>query len=269
MKKLILILSLFAITFNVFAASKIITETTKCFSDIKQVFEYKVTFNKENNERIIKDKPSILFEFMNLDGGTKIIFTETQRKTKFGSDIKKLKDALTALIQLNGKEEGCSTSYAIYKPSYKRSNLKVDTIDFKNNIIKTKTFILGPEEHFYLSADLVLTDIKQLKRNANGTLEEKDKPVSFYLGFNYKVGDVLSDNDGLDKISLKFMLKASDRPAESLGLGIGYDTKIGNFFVANLWTKDDNNVGSNLGTTQSVAFGISFDIGKGISWLKQ
>jgi hypothetical protein len=54
-----------------------------------------------------------------------------------------------------------------------------------------------------------------------------------------------------------------------MGLGLGYNFGVVEFFVAHLWTKDDADVsGPARGTTESTAFGISLNITKGIDWLK-
>jgi hypothetical protein len=49
----------------------------------------------------------------------------------------------------------------------------------------------------------------------------KEQPASFYIGFNYKFGDVFT-NYPVKKfyrdLSMKFLVKASSRPSESMGL---------------------------------------------------
>ena len=271
MKKIILFLMFVA--FNAFANDSTVTVQTVadyvCHDNKSKIIDFKT-----GNERITKEG-LIYFKGIDKSQSQKIAFTETRRKTKIYSDFKKILDHIKdENLDLHTSELNttCSEEYLKYQPAYKRSNLQIDVMDGNGKIIATRTFILGPKEHFFLSADLVLNDIKQLKRNTDGTLSEKETPQSFYLGFNYKMGDVISNNYenwmDTDRVSLKFMVEVSEKPAESLGLGIGVDTKIGNLFVANIWAKDDDSVGDNRDYTDSIVFGISFDISKGISWLK-
>ena len=54
-----------------------------------------------------------------------------------------------------------------------------------------------------------------------------------------------------------------------MGVGIGYNFKLMEVFVARVWTKDDQNVGgASIGTTASTIFGVSFNLTKGLEWTK-
>ncbi len=137
--------------------------------------------------------------------------------------------------------------------------------------------LIGPTEHFNLSADMPVTNIKQLTYDSgSGTVIEKEKPASFYLGLNARWGDVYTNYETLGSywkgISLKGLVKASSRPSESMGVGLSFPVpKVGplEFFVARVWTKDDQSVGgASLGKTGSTVWGLSFNVPKGLEWFK-
>lgn len=159
----------------------------------------------------------------------------------------------------------------VYTQRKKRSTIEVTAKSAKDEELATHKFVTGPEENWYLSADLPVTNITQLSYDSGSSqVVEKEKPASFYIGLNYKTGDVYDDYHEKDKyknITFKLLFKASSRPTESMGIGIGYAFRTVEVFAARIRTQDDDH-SRDLGNSYSNVYGISLDISKGVSWLK-
>ena len=157
-----------------------------------------------------------------------------------------------------------------YTQNYKRSTLELTTLEYNKKV--NYKLIAGVEENWYLSADMPINNIKQLSYDdSNGEIVEQEKPASFYIGLNYKLGDIYTNYEPVDinNFTLKFLAKASSIPSESMGVGLGYDFKYIELFVADVWTKDDENIANNdIGYTDSLIFGVSFNINKISSWMQ-
>lgn len=135
----------------------------------------------------------------------------------------------------------------------------------------SESLVAGPREIFYLTADMPVSQVKQVQYDkASNTVTEKDTPSTFYFGFNITpFGDAATNyraDSVLENLSLKLLAKASSRPSESTGIGIGYRLSMFDFFVAHMRTQDDPNVSSG-GATSSTAYGISFNISKAVDWV--
>ncbi|MDD5059065.1 MAG: hypothetical protein PHQ60_14445 [Sideroxydans sp.] len=200
-----------------------------------------------------------------------ISIEETRRKSHIEDDVAQIAAYLKSQVKmLETFAEKPKHICIEYTTAFERSTIAIQ-IDSKPPI--NRSFIAGPEEHWSLSADMPVTNAKQLSYNPQtSSLVEKDKPVSFYLGLNYKLGDVYTNYDCRDwhNLSAKFLFKASNTPNESMGLGIGYSFDFADVFIARVWTRDNENTGlASLGTTPSTMYGISFNVSKAISWLKK
>lgn len=205
---------------------------------------------------------------------------EEERQTQIEEDLATLRRIVLTLSGLSGinkmmvdGERQAPRKCIRYTQGFKRATVIVQTYDAQGVLLDKQTLIAGPAENFYLSADMPVTDIKQLTYDATtGTVLEKEKPASFYLGFNYKLGDVYTHYPAekfYRNLSVKFLAKASSRPAESMGLGLAYRFRQFDIFAARIWTKDHASVGGEtLGTTSSTVFGISFSITRALNWLK-
>ena len=189
---------------------------------------------------------------------------EKKRKSRIVEDI-------GTLANIGGMIKSTKKKCIQYTQTHKRTILELTTIDVKK---KKSNYILtaGVAEHWYMSADMPVNSVKQLSYDStNNKLIEKEKPASFYIGLNYKLGDIFTNYKAFDfhNITLKGLVKASSSPSESIGLGLGYDFKYFELFVASVWTKDDENIPEqSIGHTNSVIFGISFNLNKGLSWVK-
>lgn len=155
---------------------------------------------------------------------------------------------------------------------------------------KSKT---GPVEHWFMSVDMPVDHANRLKYDqASGKLVEKEVPSSFYIGLNYMLGDVLSENlDWYKQFHGKLMIKASEKPMDSFGFGLGYrfdelsylipiisdlmgDNKLGQttIFAGYFWDKEDQIVNGvvkeNNRYTNNWRVGISFALDKLSAWMK-
>jgi hypothetical protein len=199
-----------------------------------------------------------------------ISIEETRRKSHIEDDLTQLVDYIKSNISKGFRpaEERKKTCIA-YTSAFDRSTIVVQ-INSEPPI--NRSLIAGPEEHWSLSADLPINNTRQLTYDTKtSSIVEKDKPTSFYLGVNYKLGDAYTNYGYLDwrNLSGKILFKASSSPNDSMGVGIGYSLSFVDVFVARVWTKNDVNTGlPNLGTTPGNIYGLSLNVSKGISWLK-
>lgn len=217
-----------------------------------------------------------------------VTIEESRRKSRIVEDIAKVFEYAKGQAKA-GIDKGAERLAAVvevpqpqcvtYKSAYKRSTISVQgsiPVQWRSNgepkLSINRSLIAGPKEHWSLSADLPITNVKQLTYDSNtASVVEKDKPTSFYIGVNFKVGDVYTNYDYLDlnNLSGKFLFKASSSPNDSMGVGVGYSFKFVELFYVRVWTRDDVSTGkTNLGTTPSNIYGVSLNISKGISWLQ-
>ncbi len=158
-----------------------------------------------------------------------------------------------------------------YKQSYLRSNTTIKIID-EHNKTRNYSFFIGEEDHFYLSADMLISSIKELYyEEESQSFIEKEQPSSFYFGFNYKIGDLTTQypiREFYNNLSLKAIAKVAKRPSASMGLGLGYHLNDNiEFFVAEVWTRDNKNVNrEKLGYTPTTTYGVSFNLAKALGW---
>lgn len=194
---------------------------------------------------------------------------EVKRRSQIAEDLQNL---VTLGTLINDMKKGANAPKCYqYRQSYKRATLQITsapaTDKTANHVIK-----VGPKEHLYMSVDLPVTKITQLQYNQDtGTITEKDKPASFYFSANWKRGDVFEQYDSdewTNNISYKVMLKASKRPTESYGLGLGYQFEAVELFIAHIWTRADDSETVDLDEGEATVFGVSFNLTKGIAWLK-
>ena len=140
--------------------------------------------------------------------------------------------------------------------------------------------ITGPREHWFLSADLTVAKLSQVKFNTDkGTTEPKETPKQFYVGLNFMLGDVLLERRALWKnFFLKGMIKFSKNPLDSYGIGIGYrfppvkilglDISALSIFGALTWSKENTDTKDNKLTKYQWQLGISYNLDRALSWVK-
>ncbi|OIP99084.1 MAG: hypothetical protein AUK35_08925 [Zetaproteobacteria bacterium CG2_30_46_52] len=157
----------------------------------------------------------------------------------------------------------------MYEQGLKRATLEVTAETGKKK--ETYSLVVGPAEYLFLSADMPISNVKQLKYDAKtNTVIEKEKPALFYVSLNGKFGDIYTNYKAFDyrNLSMKLLFNASGQPSASIGIGLGYHFKYAEVFVARVTTANDESAyGSNVSRSLSNIWGVSFDIGKAASWL--
>lgn len=165
------------------------------------------------------------------------------------------------------------------------------TDDGKNAPKTVASVLTGPREAWSISADVPVGTIGDVNFDDKGeNIELADTPDAFYAGFNYALaGDVARPPSRfLEAVTVKGLLKASRRPSDSFGIGIGlrpglfrnahpllqiFDTL--SPYVAYTRTRVEENQDNADGTTTKVRFkrnditvGISLDITKALDFVK-
>ncbi len=227
------------------------------------------------NRRVLSNGINSKFTFKVSPTTKKVLVEESIKKSRFEEDILTLKEIATILIlspvaKTFGQKEQCVE----YSQTLERAYVTLKVIDSnEENSTSSYHFIAEPEDHFYLSANMLISKIKELHYiKEENSFIEKEQPSSFYFGFNYKLGDLYTQYP-LDKfynnMSLKAMAKFSEKPNESMGLGVGYHfNEYVEFFVAKVWTDDHESVQrANLGRTAATTYGVSFNLTKALGWI--
>jgi len=143
---------------------------------------------------------------------------------------------------------------------------------------RTTKVISGGHEHWFLSADVALTDDLNVGQSKTGELELQDKPPSFYVGIDYLLGDLLtSDRAVWQNIVFKAFVKGTTRPQESVGIGIGLRGKYLGWAALNFeafspyfaLTFTQTEPGQKFSDRKAVGrFGVSLNLDKAIDWIK-
>ncbi|MFM2058506.1 MAG: hypothetical protein RLY71_2891 [Pseudomonadota bacterium] len=171
--------------------------------------------------------------------------------------------------------EGKAIKYKFeFSPELNRANVK-----FKFNNGNEYDLVTGPQEHWYLTADVIVSSLKTLNRGSDGAVNVRDDPKSFYVGFNWRLGDVLTDYSSEDrgyagankfipvmnKLAAKFMVAAANKPHHSIGIGVSYATDNVEFFVARIRNKNFLDGGAVFSYGTHV--GISFSLDRAVDWI--
>lgn len=199
--------------------------------------------------------------------------TEIRRNSRFTDDIETLKEVKDLLGGRMHMRTPGSPYCVRYQQHFKRANLEVVTKKASGDAVGSYAIVVGPEEHFYITADMPITNVKQLTYDdKSGEVIEKEKPGAFYIGVNGRWGDLYTEYNGKEwykNLSIKGLFKASKKPGESIGIGIGYNFEVFELFIAQIWTKDDEDIsGLKIGATDATVVGISFNLSRGAEWLK-
>lgn len=200
----------------------------------------------------------------------KIVVTQEKRSSKIGADAKVLYEIYKEFTGSDAADEPDLIPCLAITQKYQREDI---TVEIKNSdgskSVYTKKIKSGPEENFYLSADLPVKDVNEIVFDEDSsTFKEVGKPSKFYMSLNYKFGDVYKNYDEgkiYKNMSAKVLVKVSSRPLESYGVGLGYSHNGVNIFVARIRTKSSEFDGE---SADSTVVGLGFDLSKGLSWLK-
>jgi hypothetical protein len=157
------------------------------------------------------------------------------------------------------------------------------------------TVVTGPAEHLFLSANAGATDASALKYDdESNSLQLKETPTGFFVGFNYSFGDILTDPAETDAGVLRRFwegmyvggaVQGSRRPFDQAGVHLGFRYNplplLGNVlnfetvspYVGLVWTKNDqvdaegNRVGERRYGRRELVWGVSLNLDKALGWV--
>lgn len=224
---------------------------------------------------------------------TDVTFKEEERELRILGEIKKIIKHYTGTGP--GADAACGEGEVRlvkyeHELELKRANVKVVATSASGQDAEY-TVVTGPAEHWFLSLDLPVTNRDVVKYDStSGTLQPKETEPQLYFGINYLLGDVLSpapkvgalaDLLNKDNLSVKLMLRASSKPLDSIGLGLGYNLPAWDslnlsalsVFIGHFWTKTDSIVGGivqeNSHYEGSWRFGISLNLDDALGYVKK
>lgn len=152
---------------------------------------------------------------------------------------------------------------------------------------KELKIITGPSEHWFLSVDVPVTKVSEIQYDSStNSLQKKDAPTLFYLGINYMLGDLYAHNQSWsDYVVFKALINLSSKPQDSFGVAIGYRVPDIDFlsglvldaftpFAGVVWKKGDTIENGAVQSDHAYGkptwvFGLSFNIGKAVDWMKK
>lgn len=213
---------------------------------------------------------------------TTVEVVETARKSRLRDDISLL---LGDLLDKMSRTSECRLEHKDYTLRHKRAKLKVVGKASDGTVVESIDIVTGPTENFYLGLDLPVDDGDALKYDSDSkSLKPKDSEPQLYLSLNFLTGDVMSDPatfSAFEKVSFKALMRASDRPLDSVGVGLGYrlpafdflglDVSSISIFGGHFWTKQDDIVDgqpkTNGSTSAQWRLGVSYDLSTGLTWV--
>ncbi len=216
-----------------------------------------------------------------------IDFNEVARRTRIAEDLSTLAKIVGEVTQKAAAPSEPSTVRAwrtVYNLTLVRGRLGVSAAaapqkgkDVKKVSASAK-LITGPAEHFFLSADLPINRVSDMKSDASGqALGPAETPSTFYAGIDFQTGDVLRERrTPAESIVFKALLKISRQPLDSYGIALGYrlpSVKAWGFdldafspFAGYIWTKSRH--GTTTTTNGHARVGLSFNLDKALGWVQ-
>lgn len=234
------------------------------------------------SERWISLEGDILTIYVFYDlaqGNPDLEIDEQVRRTVLASDLTKLIKLGASLASATGLE-GTGLLVRKYSLTKKRANLTITTS--QGEATAKADLITGPMEHLFLSADLPVNKVSQLELNDDNQLVPKDEPTTFYVGVDFKIGDLLTDDLPLwQNLVVKLQAKASRHPDESWGVALGlrgdylqrFGLDLDQFspFVGWTFTREDAKEGDrpDKGGSRNSEFrvGLSFNLDEAMKWI--
>ena len=221
-------------------------------------------------------------------GKLSIDISETKRKTRLAEDVATLIKVLPILETRGLETQPPRIVRKEYVLKEKRANLEILVQESGAGTAKTelakKSLVTGPSEHWALSANAVLNQVKEVKVTDDNTFDVKDTPDKFLIGLDYYFGDLMSDWRGSSfakNLGLKLLVEGSTRPGDRLGVALTYrgdagplSLKLISPFAGALWTRstelDDEGKIISRGDLEGPewVFGLSFNLDRALEWLK-
>jgi hypothetical protein len=226
---------------------------------------------------------------------------EKTRKSQIATDLSTL---AKVIAKVAGADAAISTTLVIDEHIYalgkERSTLTVtanlepiSSLAAKAETPKplTTDIITGPREHWFLSTDLPVNSVNQLKFDEDThEITPKKEPSRFYIGINFMLGDLFKNylqcgkdaenhfhcnSDIWRGLVIKGMILTNKQPLDSYGFALAYRRKPGTFspFVGWTFTKEDSQ-GSNGSVKKDskrnsqFRAGLSLNLDQALTWLK-
>jgi hypothetical protein len=226
-----------------------------------------------------------------LENRLRVSYQELDRPTRLMSDISAL--AQLASNVTPGVLPGAQPSLQVWSEPYLlasgRSTLVVTAklqppaprrdCD-KDPIALTANLVVGPPEHFFITADLPVQRLSALKLSDGTEVSPRQDPSAFYVGLNYSVGDLhLPPTRIPEFLVLKAVARASTtRPLSSYGFGLalrglgrwgwGLDLDVVTPFV--LWTRTriepDGSSSAQPPYADALRWGVGFNLAAALKW---
>lgn len=274
-----------------------------CGDTTREALKLDLTQRKTSGNRWVSMKGSTVSVRVFYDPKTpepKIAFNEEERQSRFNQDLSTLFDIIKEVKGAIAQPISClETTYSLTKV---RANLKIKAsqqvkgdaekgaavkADAENKERSAEvTLVTGPREHWFLSTDVAVNRVSELEYDPNSaSLEPKEQPTSFLIGFDFLLGDLANeDRKWWEGFVIKGFVEASKQPRNGLGAGIGYRLKpikkygfeLDTFspFVGWVRTRDDvvtrgGSVRQDADTSFDFIYGISLNLDRALGWLKK
>lgn len=208
----------------------------------------------------------------------KVEFEEKSRKARLAKDLSVLLKIGVATVA-KGIPPDIEMERTTYQLGKKRAVLTVSASLGGKKTSKVEV-ITGPREHWFLSTDLPVAKLSDVKFvQDKGTVEPRNTPKHLYLGLNWMIGDILAEKQNLFKnFFFKVMLSMSRAPFEGYGIGIGYrfpkarllgiDISSFSIFASLIWSKEDSEDKTEELKKHQFLLGISYNLDKALGWVK-
>ncbi len=209
----------------------------------------------------------------------KFTFKEDKRKTRIAGDLNTLIKLIFKVSAKGGEDITIAQEQHTLK---ERSALLTVSVSVGEKQTTAVVLTTGPQEHWFLSADLLvnkISEVKLVEKDKVNTIEPKETPKSFFLGVNFLLGDILKEKQVFWKyFFVKGMLKISKTPWDGYGVGLGFrfpqwrilgvDISALSIFGAMVWTKEENADKSVKFTKRQMLMGISYNLDRALDWVK-
>ena len=208
---------------------------------------------------------------------------EVSRKSQLAEDASDLLDIIRSIRgfrSLAGSE--VVPYWAVYRLKERRAKLVVRAKYLTEE--KSAELVTGPTEHWYLSADLPVNSVRELKfdETAQAVLP-KDAPKQVFAGANFMLGDRLSAaTRWYDQFVLKAMVRLDKEPLEKVGLALAYRFDrlevAGKYFgalspfVGYIWSKESTDASASASERRyqdHFQYGISVNLDAAAEWVKK
>ncbi len=227
----------------------------------------------------------------------RISFAEVKRRSRLESDLRTLMSVVQRTIDPSAAVEavpGLACAMKQHTLVYRRAHLKVSVQRAKpasepadetgEEAAVETTLRTGPKEHWFVSADVPLTQLNDVQFNENSELELAETPSRWLVALNFTPGDLAEDENNwsrnvLHNLVIKTQITLSTEPLETFGfavglrgrylssLGIDFDTITP--FVGALYTRSEPNPADPSDTRLTLTWqvGISLNISKALGWI--